>query len=292
LFDRGANSIDIDRLARLDRKPQRVLNGVLAFAGRKSQDFQVFADRDLRAVSFTEHVISDPKVTRGKHVFAILVILECSRLTHQRIDHMAIVDRRSGDSGQPWHPLNWVAVVRDIDPFGVDRHIDFLTDQPTRNGVAVATNLDRRAAANTNVAKRFMAGDLVIGQRAKLLLLHRKAIGPCLVPFGNHLFDKRHVVFATFEVTTTAKQQGLIDPVLDVTVGRFDVTVLVGATRVGLLRLDVVMLHQRLIPQRELLLGGVVVNRSTQRVGAMQSGHAAELPERLLHAFAEGFERF
>jgi hypothetical protein len=93
LFDRGANSIDIDGLARLDREPQRVLNGVLAFAGGKSQDFQVFADRDLLTVSFTEHVISDPKVARGKHVFAILVVLECSRLTHQRIDHMAIVDR-------------------------------------------------------------------------------------------------------------------------------------------------------------------------------------------------------
>jgi len=93
LFDRGANSIDINGIARLDRKPQRVLNGVLAFAGRKSQDFQVFTDRDLRAVSFTEHVISDPKVARRKHVFAILVILECSRLTQQRIDHMAIVDR-------------------------------------------------------------------------------------------------------------------------------------------------------------------------------------------------------
>lgn len=81
MFDRGANSIDIDGLARLDRKPQRVLNGVLAFTRRKSEDFQVFADRDLRAVSFTEHVISDPKVARGKHVFAILVILECSWLT-------------------------------------------------------------------------------------------------------------------------------------------------------------------------------------------------------------------
>ena len=96
-------------------------------------------------------------------------------------------------------------MVRDIDPFGVDCHIDFLTDQPTRNGVAVATNLDRAIAANANVAKRFMAVDLVVGQRVELLLLYRKAIGPCLVPFGNHLFDKRHVVFATFEVTTAAK---------------------------------------------------------------------------------------
>ena len=292
LFDRGANSIDIDGLTRLDRMPQRVLHRVLAFAGRKSQDCQVFADRDLRAVGFTQHVISDSKVARGEHVLAILVVLECSRLTHQRIDHMAIVDRRSADSGQPWHPLNRVAVVRDIDPFGVDRHIDFLTDQPTRNGVAVATNLDRTAAANANAAKRFMEVDLAIGQRTELLQLHRKAVGSCQITFGNHPFNKRHVAIATFEATTAAKHQGLIDRVLDVAVGRFDVTVLVGATRVGLLRLDVVMLHQRLIPRRELLLRGVVVDRGAKRVGAMQLGHASELPEGFLHAFAECFERF
>jgi hypothetical protein len=163
LFDQGANSVDIDGLAHQDRVPQRVLHRVLAFTGRKSQDCQVFADCDLRGVGFMEHVISDSKVARREHVFAILVVLECSRLTHQRIDHMAIIDRRSAGSGQPWHPLNMIAVVRNIDPFGVDRHIDFLADQPTRNGVAVATNLDRTVAANANAAKRFMEVDFVIG---------------------------------------------------------------------------------------------------------------------------------
>ena len=205
---------------------------------------------------------------------------------------MAVVDRRPTDSGQPWHPLHRVAVVRHIDPFGVDRHIDFLADQPTRNGVAVATNLDRTAVANTNVGKCFMVVDLVIGQRDELLLLHLKTIGPCLVPLGNHLFDKRHVVFATLEVTAATKHQGLIDRVLDVSVGRLDVTVLIGAPRIGLLRLDAIMLHQRLVPRRELLLSGVILHRSGERVGTMQLGHATELPERFLHAFAEGFERF
>jgi hypothetical protein len=228
----------------------------------------------------------------GEHVFAILVVFERTRLPQQRIDHMAIVDRRSADARQPRHPLHQVAVVRDIDPFGMDRDIDFLTHQPTRNGVAIATNLDRAAAANTNAAKCFVASDLVIRQRSQLLLFDRESIGPCKISFGYHLFDKRHVVVAAFEVTAATEQQSLIDRVLDVAIQGFDVAVLVGTPSVGVLRADAVVPHQRLIPRGQFLFGGVILNRGAERVGAMQLRHAPELPERFLDAFAEGFERF
>jgi hypothetical protein len=248
LLDGGANGCDVDRLARVDRQPQCVLHRVLAFAGCNRQDFQIFTGSDLRTVSCNKQVVSHAKMAGRKHVFAILVVFECTRLTQQRIDHMAIVDRGSTDARQPGHPLNQVAMVRDIDPFGMDGDIDFLADQPTWNGVAIATNLDRTATANTNAAKRFVASDLVIRQRSKLLLFDGESIGPCQISFGDHLFDKGHVVVAAFEVTAAAEQQSLIDRVLDVAVQGFDVAVLVGTPSVGVLRSGAVVLHQGLIP--------------------------------------------
>jgi hypothetical protein len=83
----------------------------LAFASGESQDFQIVTDRDPCAVSFTEQVIGDPKVACRKHVFTILVVLERARLTDQRIDHVAVVDRGTTITDQSWHSLNMILVM-------------------------------------------------------------------------------------------------------------------------------------------------------------------------------------
>jgi hypothetical protein len=49
--------------------------------GGESQEFQVLPDRNFRTVSFAQQVIGDPKMAGREHVFAILVVLECTRFT-------------------------------------------------------------------------------------------------------------------------------------------------------------------------------------------------------------------
>lgn len=150
LRDKLANLDDIDCSSGLNPRPQCILHRVLALVRRQGEDFQVFPHRELFAVSGAQHVVSDPKMARRKHVFAVLVVLERPRLANQRVDHVAVVDRRSADPDQSWHPLNRDFVMRHVDPFGADPNIDFFTDQATGNRVGVATDLNRTAAADAN----------------------------------------------------------------------------------------------------------------------------------------------
>ena len=78
-----------------------------------------------------EHVVSDPKLAGRKHFFAVLIIGKCARLANQRIDDVAIIDRRQFLADQSLHRLNDVALVRDHNFFCSESQVNALTDQPT-----------------------------------------------------------------------------------------------------------------------------------------------------------------
>jgi hypothetical protein len=130
-----------------------------------------------------------------------------------------------------------------------------------------------------------------MGKRAESFLFNRETIASLVIPSGDYFLHELHILIATLEVATATQQECLINHVLKVTVGRFNVTVLVGTTSIRPLRFHFVVLHQRAVSRRQLLFGSVIVDRCAEAVGAMDLGHTAELPKRFLDTFAECFER-
>lgn len=124
------------------------------------QDLQILASRHAGAVRRAQHVVSNPKMSRREHVFAVPVVLECSRFADQRIDHVAVVDRRAADPSQPRHSLDRRAAVADFDPLGADHQIDLLSDQPAGNRVGVAPHRDRAARPHRDTDDPFVRVEL------------------------------------------------------------------------------------------------------------------------------------
>lgn len=204
---------------------------------------------------------------------------------------MAIVDREAANPDQPWHLLNHEPMMGDVNPFGGDPDVDLLPDQPTGNRVGIAADLDCTAGANTNTENDVVGVEFAGGQGAQLLLLGGERFVALSIAICDHALDELHVVLATGEVTTAANHQRLVDGVLEMAVGRFDVAVLVGASGVRPFGNGPVVAHQGDVTLSQPLAGGVVVDRGAEAVGSMTPGNPTELPERFLDPLAEGLER-
>lgn len=70
----------------------------------------------------------------------------------------------------------------------------------------------------------------------------------------------------------------------------FDVSVLVGLANVDPLGRDAIMFQQVTIPGSELSVIGKIIDRGAEAITTMLAGYAAQLPEGVLEAAAEGFE--
>lgn len=204
---------------------------------------------------------------------------------------MAIVDRETPNPDQPRHLLNHEPMMRDVNPFGGDPDVDLLADQATGNRVGIAPDLDRTAGANTNTENYVVGVEFAGRQWTQPLLLAGKRFLAFSIATGDHAVNELHVVLATGEVTTAANHQCLVDGVLEMAVGRFDVAVLIGASGVRLFGDGPVVVHQGGVTLGQLLAGGVVVDRGAEAVGSMTLRNPAELPERFLDPLAEGLER-
>jgi hypothetical protein len=264
----------------------------LAFASGKFQNLHVLLIGNLLGVSRLKQVVGDPKLTRREHLFTIAVILKRTRLTNQRINHMTIVDGLSVLAKQSFHRLHVVVLMSHDDLLGSNPHIDFRTDQPTRNRVRVGTHLDRTARANTESTQHIVRIEPLVRQPRQSRLFFMETFATIGVGTCDDLFDEHHVLIAAGKVTTASQQERLIDSVLDMSVGRFDVAVLVSTARVGSFRLAAVVLHECRVAIGERLAAGVILDGGTKRIGSMSLRHSAEFPKRFLNAFTQGLKRF
>ena len=260
--------------------------------GGKFKKLHVLLVGHLLGVSRLQQVVSDPKLTGRKHLFTVSVVPERSRFTNQRINHMPIVDRLSVLPNQSRHGLHVVVLMAHDDVLRSNPHIDFRIDQPTRNRVGVSAHLDRAARANAEVAQHIVRVEPIVGQLVQRRLLFAETFAAIGVGLCDDLFDEGQVVIAAGEVATATQQQPLLDPVLDVSVRRFDIAVLVGTACVGSLRLTAVVLHERRVAIGVRLAAGVVFDGGTERIGTMPLRHTTEFPKRFLNALTQGLERF
>jgi hypothetical protein len=191
---------------------------LLAFVGGELQNLQIHLVGNLLAVMLDEQVISESKVAAREHLFAVPVISERAGLSHQRIDHMAIVDAGGLLADESLHRLNYVPLVRHRDCLGTDSHIDFSSDQATGYRVSVSANVDRRAFAHTDAFELVIGVESSIGKSTKLQSFFGKPLLASRVGAVDDLLYEGHVLVTTNEVATSAKQQGLVDAVLNVSV--------------------------------------------------------------------------
>jgi hypothetical protein len=89
----------------------------------------------------------------------------------------------------------------------------------------------------------------------------------------------------------TPQPERLIQPSLEVAVGRFHIPVLVRLSHIDPMAFEAIMLQQPLIPSRELLVAGEVVDRRRQAVAAHPLWHAPRQVQGVLKACGQGFKR-
>jgi hypothetical protein len=197
---------------------QGIFNSLLAFVGGELENLQIHLVRDAINVTRTKPIVSDPKVAAREHLFAITVVSERARFSHQRIDHVSVVDARGLLANKTLHRLNQSALMGHRDGFSGDSHVDFGSNQPTGNGVRVGTNVDRRALADANSLLRVVGVEPCCRQTAQHQSLFVKPFGSTRVGMIDRLLHEGHVVVSAGEVATAAKQQRLIDSIFEVSV--------------------------------------------------------------------------
>ena len=278
LLDGKSNRLRRNGFAAGDGQTQCVLHGILAFPGRQLQNLQVLADALAPTMSATELIVGDAEVTAGKHVLPILIILECTGLADQRVDHVTVIDRVPAVAGQTRHPLDFDARVPDLDEVGVDHHVHLLPNQPTGDRVRVAFDLDRAAAADLDAGDALPVIQLARRQLAQTRFLLGKLRPSRRVAFVAKLLQEPFVLLATGKVAAAAQQEGLLHGGLEMAMGRFDVAVLVCLADVDALWLDLIVVHQVAVTCPELAILRKVVDRRTEAVAAMPPRHPTELP--------------
>ena len=106
---------------------------------------------------------------------------------------------------------------------------------------------------------------------------------------GVYLYDENDREYLDFAAGIAVASLGhchprLVEAILEMPVGRFDVAVLVGAPRVGAFRFAAVMVHQRRVTIGQRLAAGVIADRRAEGIRPMPLRHATEFPERFVNA--------
>jgi hypothetical protein len=96
---------------------------------------------------------------------------------------------------------------------------------------------------------------------------------PARIALFEHAEDELPVVGAAGKIPAATQQQGLLHRLLEMSVQRFHVAILMPAGGIGCLALQAVMVQQRSVPSRELFRLAVVMHRQGQAIGAVPLGH-------------------
>jgi hypothetical protein len=286
------DTFDINGVFCGQQMTQHVGHRVLTFLGGKLQNLHVPFVRNAFRMSRSQIVPRHPKAAAGKHLFAVSVVGERPRLSHERIDDVPIVDRRQMLADQPRHRLNQMSVMSHRNRFGTDAQIDQLPDQPTGDRVGIRPHQNRAAGADSYAPDDVVCVQTLIRQSIQMGLIFPIRFPSMVVGSSDEVFHKSDVFFTTVEAPTSPQQQFLVDAIFQMSVQRFDVAVLVGTAGIRAFGLTVVVTHQGRVALRQFMTARMVPHGRGQGVAAMPLRYATKLPERLLNAGTECLERF
>lgn len=251
---RGDHRRGRERLSLSQEMSQGVAHGRFAVTRGMLQNSQVFARGHARRVFVPQPVIRHPKAAVGEQVFAIAVVLEGARLSHQLIDDVPIVDRVLVATHQPRQGVDVHARIPQLHAVGMQPGFDFLPNQAAVDRVRVAMKVDQAPLVHAHRQPQTSIQPLRRKRRQRRQLLGMP-LSPAGIARGDHPFQKPQVCFAAVEVPAATQMQGLVHGRLEMPVRRLAVAILVRLPDVDPLACQTVMLQQPLIASSKLAFG-------------------------------------
>lgn len=268
--------------------PQRLLHQRFALPRRQVQQPRILLVRPGRVLG-RQRVVSQAKSARRKQLLPIAILGKRSRLPHQPVDDVPIVDPVLVPAPQPRHSLDQLLGIPDFQVLGIQPGFDLLADQPARHRVAVALHVDQTPLVHATglPPARFQP---TRRQRPQ----HRQFLGQSRTPPGVELLlqplEPAGVLATVGEIPAAPQHQRLVRRFLETPMPLLDVAVFVGVVRLDLLAHHPVMGQQRLIALREFFLARSVAHRQTHPIRPMPRRHAAQFRQGGLQPFAQALE--
>jgi hypothetical protein len=285
---RRRDGLDLGCLPGVEQKPQGVVDPALSLLTRQAEDFQVLLDRAARP-PVLQHVVGDPEPAGRKHRVAVAVLLERSRLAHQPVDDVAVLDAVLAPATKPRESVQFLGSVPDVERFGPDVNVNLFADQTTRQRVDIAADVDRapRVDPCLDPAGHFQPAGRQRRQDGHFLTKTLLSVG---IASGHELLEERLIVASTGEIAASPQHQGLVDGLLEAVMTLLDVTILVGLSRLDRLGFEAVVRHQGLVSPGEHLILRIGVDRRGQAIRAMPPRNSSQFPQGVLQPFAEALE--
>lgn len=260
---------------------QRVVDEVQSVVLRSMQEFQIVLDRRGLGGPAPQLIERHAEPSGRVHMLDILVVEKRTWLPHQRVDDVAEIDGLLVFAVLPRHPVQTHSVVPQFQVILMHVHFDAQANVlavhrvripfHANHAIGLDLHVERGACGVTCVRQRFENGSLL----AKAGLTRR-------ITTRDEVPHERHVGFPGIEVTTPSQPQGLVQRILEVTVRRFDISVLVRSATVNSMPLDSVVRQQVAVPARELLMVGQILDCCRQAVAADATRHATHEVQRVL----------
>ncbi len=238
-----------------------------------------------------QRIVRHPKMARGEQVLVIHVVGEGARLADQRVDDVPVVDRVFPGTGQPRHALDQDARVPHLHFLDADHDVHLLPNQAAGDGIGVPQHLDRAPRAHGDIGQPPSAFQPPRWERADRHQLFQKPLLSLRIPRSHQLAQELGVCRPVGKVPAATQSQGLVHSVLEVTVRRFHVAVLVRLADIDPLPLQIVVIQQVAIALTELPLVRKVVHGRRETVTAMPTRNASKFPQGVLQALAQRLER-
>jgi hypothetical protein len=120
--------VGVGRLALVEQEPQRLVHAAFSLLRGQVEDRQVILDH-AAGPPVLQDVVSHPEPTGGEHRVAVAVLLERSRLAHQPVDDMAVLDAMLPSATKPRQGVDLAGAVPDLQGLDHDVNVHRLTDQ-------------------------------------------------------------------------------------------------------------------------------------------------------------------
>jgi hypothetical protein len=189
-------------------------------------------------------------------------------------------------AAQALHRLHLRARVPHRQALRANPHLHHFADQPRRHRVRVPLHPDRATPTHPH-PRLLLRLQPARWQRLQLRQLRPQTHASCRVPLRHHRLHELPVRRPAGKVAAASQQQRLLQRLLQTAMPLLAIAVLMATRGIGRLRLQAVVMQQRLILGRVLLTIALVVYRQRHPIRAMPLRHAAQFPQRVLHTLAQ-----
>ena len=219
----------------------------------------------------------------------VAVVREGTRLAHQPVDHVAVLDPVLAVTSQTRQTVHTLLRVPHLDLLGADPRLYPLPNQTTRHRVHVALDVNRAAPVHTHrqpLARLQTPGRQRTQQRQFL----GQTLLPARVELLEELTQKRLVGCPALELPAATHQQRLLQRPLEPIMALLRVPVLIALARLDGLPLQAVVPQHTLVALRERRSLRSRRHGRRQPIRAVQSRHPSQFPHRVLQTLAQALE--